>query len=144
MMKCGEDGLPVVAQTASGLGVRIKLDEGTGDIPVDGAGEVSPGTGGMSVRPSINSIPPQMLPKRLKEAFPDLFPEARGNSTYCVWSMGEGLFETSSLTDNLDLRLDPDEDDHGFVEPSSQMSFDDYFGAVVATRQQWYVDEDIS
>jgi hypothetical protein len=56
--------------------------------------------------------------------------------------MGEGPFEAGPVASHLQLRLDPKNDRHGFVEPAARMSLDDYQDALGATQAQWSIDEE--
>ena len=115
------------------LGVRLPTD-----IEPDAQGNVSPGTGGMSVAPSLRLLPLHRVPKRLA----GLVRKARGPNTFCVWSMGDGAFGAGKVTDDLALRLDPVHPKrHGFVEPAREMSFDAYEAELQATRLRWQLDE---
>lgn len=70
-MKKSEDGLPTVEQTASGLGVRPGID-----IDLDVQGNVEVNGKGMSVAPTLRSMPLLRIPKRLR----DKVPGARGSN----------------------------------------------------------------
>jgi hypothetical protein len=52
-MHAADDGEPLVHPSAKGLGVRLGID-----LDADENGNVAPEGLGMSVRPSIDSIPP--------------------------------------------------------------------------------------
>jgi len=92
----------------------------------------------MSVSPSVETLPPHRLPRRLQKKYPERFPEASApNAVYC-WSMGEGGFVPGFVADHLRLRLDPEAPErHGFVEPEGRMKVEDYEAALGATRNQW-------
>jgi hypothetical protein len=87
-----EHGVPAIGRGASLLGVRIG-SRPEDDIAPDNEGFVGPGAGGMSVVPSVGALPPHRLPRRLRQIFPDRFPEASGSNALHCWSMGEGPFE---------------------------------------------------
>lgn len=119
------------------LGVRIPPDP-YADVQPDASGMVLPGTGGMSVSPSLAALPDSRIPKR----FRPLIPRARGSNDRKVWSMGEGSFAAGSLTSDLCLRPDPAAPSkHGFIEPQSAVSLAEYEAALGATRDLWIVDE---
>jgi RHS repeat-associated protein len=111
-MKVGDDGLPVVGESATTLGARVPRD-----IVPDEAGMVAPETGGMSVTPSGGTLPAM---------------GGRNVRTFCI-SCGE-------LGPNLRFRADPmNPVNHGFVEPATRMSIEAYQEAVRQTRPFWRV-----
>ncbi len=55
--------------------------------------------------------------------------------------MGAGLFQAGAVTSELDLRLDPQNTLHGFVEPSRTMSKLQYDQSLADTWDQWEIDE---
>src|SRR5579859_3366185 len=82
---------PMVGRGAVLLGVRVGSSEND-DVSPDGEGYVHPGHGGMSVSPNVEILPPHRLPRRLREKYPDRFPEATSpNNVHCWW-MGNGGF----------------------------------------------------
>lgn len=120
-MRVEGDGLPLVGNTARTLGARPGAD--TGDIPVGAAGVVETETGGMSVSPP----PPENLVYFRRPV------EYGGTGKDPVWEL-----ETDELPEELAYRPDPvNPEGHGFIEPSRQMSFDDYQQALHATRRLW-------
>jgi hypothetical protein len=117
-MKRSEDGLPKPGSSARTLGVRANID-----IPVDEDDYVRPEMGGMSVSPP----PPDNLPYFRRP------PEFGGTAKDLIW-----VLETDNLPSGLSYRPDPaNPEGHGFVEPSSPMSFEDYQGALRGTRALW-------
>src|SRR5262249_21294973 len=97
-----------------------------------------PAMGGMSVAPSIDTLPTHRVPRRLKELHPDRFPDASGPNQLHCWSLGEGAFDAGQVADRLSLRADPDDPGrHGFIEPDDTMQLADYEAALAATRDQW-------
>lgn len=118
------------------LGVVVGSGE-RDDIP-EKAGKVMPGTGGMSVSPSLDTIPTHRLPKRLKNKYPTRFPDATGSNRLHCWSLGDGEFAAGPLADGLVLRLDPDAPlEHGFVEPVEEVETGVYMAALEATGSSW-------
>jgi len=111
------DGRPLVVPTARGLGVRFEAD-----IPVDEAGQVQPGTGGMSVAEES----PQSLPSHRRPA------SHGGTGLDPVWMIAE-----EDLTEALIYRLDEPPPGHGMVEPAWEMSFEDFEIALAETRDLW-------
>jgi hypothetical protein len=130
VMKEAKDGKPVVGRTGTSLGVRIPLD-----IKPDENGDVSPNTGGMSVSPSLYTLPPLFVPVRLHA----LVPKARGSNHLRVWKMGAGPFDRSPVAPGLELR--PDSRKHGTIQPDQLMTLLAYEDALAATRDQWVIDE---
>jgi hypothetical protein len=126
---------PMLGASASTLGIRPQVD-----IHPDNAGRVHPQTGGLSVSPSLSTIPLRFLPRRLHES--GVQPGSFGSNSVSVWDMGEGAFETGAVSEQLNLRPDPaNPTRHGFVEPATTMLLDEYADAVSATRDLWTVDE---
>jgi len=128
---------PLLGETASALGVRVPRDIVPGADNV-----VSPDSNGMSVTPSIAALirmPARMVPVRLKP----FVPGAAGNDDLFAWSMGQGKWAENGepLAPGLQLRPDPTDDQHGFVEPNVAMLLDEYRAAIAATRNLWQVDE---
>ncbi|MDQ4071014.1 MAG: sugar-binding protein [Actinomycetota bacterium] len=116
-MKRGAAG-PEVGPTARTLGARPGVD-----IPVDAAGRVKPGTGGMSVSPGS----PHNLPSHRRPA------ELGGTGKDPVWCTG-----TCTLPEGLTYRPDPkNPSGHGFVEPSRPMTFNEYQQLLESTRKLW-------
>jgi hypothetical protein len=112
------DGRPRIAPTARTLGVRPDID-----IPVDGRGFVEPGFGGMSVSPGS----PLNLPAHRRPS------EHGGTGKDPVWELAEDV-----LPGSLVYRSDDDmPDTHGFVEPASEMTLEDYELALAETRDLW-------
>jgi len=125
-----EGDRPKVGPSARTLGVRVP-----GDIAAPG-GQVSPGTGGMSVAPAWRDLPPWRIPKRLIH----LAPSAAGKGEDACWRMGDGPFEASAVSEGLALR--PDKPKHGVIEPAVPMTLDGYQTTLAATQDLWRIDED--
>lgn len=132
VMLKGADNKPVTGDQACMLGVRIPTD-----IAPDSASNVHPATGGMSVSPSIWTIPVHRVPIRLK----NLITGARGKNEHSVWSMGQSAFVAGRITKELALR--PENDRHGLVEPSVVMSIQKYQAALASTKNNLSEDESI-
>lgn len=124
------NGLPHIAATARSLGVRVPAD-----IAPDEAGDVHPGSRGMSVAPDLVSLPLHRIPKRLAH----LRLGAVGPDTNVVWSHGEGPFLAGPVAPNL--APVPDKPDHGVVGPDATMRLSDYEAALAATQPGWRRDE---
>ena len=131
-MKRDEDGKPKVGPRRSALGVKPGSPPG-GDIPVDADGRIVPRTGGMSVAPTWQDLPPSRIPKRLKP----IFDKACGSNGYACWFMGSGPFEDGAISE--DLSLHADKKYHGMVEPAVVTEFDEFQAAIAATRDHWQV-----
>jgi hypothetical protein len=111
------DGRPLVFPAARGLGVRAEVD-----IPVDDYGNVQPGVGGMSVAcRSPESLPQHRRPSSLG-----------GSGLDPVWELGE-----TDLSAALIFRLEEPPPDHGLIEPTWEMSFEDLQDALAETRDAW-------
>jgi hypothetical protein len=130
-----QEGKPLIANTARGLGVRIG-ESPEDDIPVDASGIVRPGNGGMSVAPSWRELEVHRIPKRLKHIVSD----ARGSNRDACWRMGAGVFDNGAVAVRLTLRKDSDQ--HGYVEPADAMTATDYVAALANTRDEWIIDEE--
>ncbi len=125
-------GQPMIGDSATTLGVRVPTD-----IVPDATDDVHPGTGGMSVSPSLWDVPIHRVPTRLRH----LVPDAHGTDSLFVWRLGSGPFVQTAVAPGLQLRLDPANSRHGFVEPEAAMSVDIYRDALTATQEQWIIDE---
>ena len=127
-----DKGKPAIGASATTLGVRVPTD-----IAPDAAGHIHPGTGGMSVSPSLADLPPHRIPRRLRH----LVPDASGKDELRVWSVGNGPFVAGAVATGLKLRPDPRDPGHGFVEPDVVMALGDYQDALGRTQHHWSVDE---
>jgi hypothetical protein len=128
---------PRVGSQASTLGVRV-APATKPDIPVDAAGLVHPGTGGMSVAPEWRLLPDHRIPRRLQAKCS----RATGNDKFHCWRMGEGPFLPEPVSPELALR--PDRGalvTHGVVEPIREMGLAEFQAALEATSEQWVIDE---
>lgn len=121
---------PLVAPTARGLGVR----PGT-DIMISNSGDVSLGTGGMSVAPDWKLLPPWRIPRRLAH----IVPQARGRNEDACWRLG--YYEIVSGLVGKQLQLVSDGATHGVIEPAFDMPFDSYQAALASTKDEWIIDE---
>jgi hypothetical protein len=121
---------PLVAPTARGLGVRRGVD-----IAVDDSGNVSPGSGGMSVAPDWKLLPPWRIPRRLSH----IVPQASGRNDDACWRFGENGFITEPIGEHL--RFVPDRPTHGVVEPALEMQLSRYEEALADTQHDWQIDE---
>ena len=126
---------PLVGNGATALGVRFEPDPNA-DIVTDGAGKVNPDSGGMSVAPSLESLPTHRVPKRLR----DRVEGAIGSNKCFVWRYGAGAFANEAVAEKLKLHVtDPT---HGVVTPSETMPAEEYTDAIARTRDAWEIDED--
>jgi hypothetical protein len=113
---------PSVGPTARQLGARRE-----DDLPVDADGFVEPETGGVSVAPEAA----KRLPIHRRPA------EHGGDGRDPVWKLS-----VNALPDGLRYR--PDEEDpenHGTIEPSRRMTFDEFQEKVAATQPSWTLVE---
>lgn len=126
-----DNGRPLLARSARGLGVRVGSGP-TDDIPLVDGSNVVPGTGGMSVSPRWQDLPYYRIPRRLKLG-------ARGKDEDAIWRLGDGHFLDDRLSEGLSLRVDSQT--HGLVEPSERMLITDYEKHLHATCNDWVIDE---
>jgi|GEM_PF-5033347 len=114
-MRPDEDGFPKLGASLSTLGVRPNKD-----IKVAADGTVHPESGGMSVTPDRwKDVPHPLMPRELGG-------EGR-HPLFCLLA--------SSLPDSLTARIDRTR--HANVEPVEACHFEDFNGAVQATRLGW-------
>jgi len=133
--------MPAIGSTGTSLGIRFpdpEHPEARFDIVPDSSGMVHPNSGGMSVSPSIASLPVHAIPRRLKSHYR----EARGSDTIRIWRIGDGPFADGLVSERLTHRVDPDNAKHGFVEPAILMQAADFVAAIHATREMWTDAED--
>jgi hypothetical protein len=129
-MKIDDDGLPMIEQSASGLGVRPGID-----IDLDARSNVIANGKGMSASPTWRVIPIMRIPKRLRT----IVPGARGsNSTFC-FKTGDGPFHQGPFAAGLELV--PDSPKHGNIAPAQLVPLVQYEGDLAATRSRWQIDE---
>lgn len=124
-----ETGAPTIESSARGLGVRPC------DLKPCTAGLAHPSRGGMSVAPSLETLPPYRVPARLG----DRVVGATGPNGDKVWMLGDAGFATALLAPALTLRVD--KATHGLVEPTEPCPFDDYTHALADTAASWSVGE---
>jgi len=117
-MKISANGLPVVGATARTLGIREGID-----ILVISA-QVKPNTGGMSVSPP----PPYNLPTHRRPA------EFGGTGKDPIWEINLNCLNAFKLQYRPDP-LKPNK--HVFIEPITDMLFEEYQLAIAATLQEW-------
>ncbi|NWJ48690.1 MAG: RHS repeat-associated core domain-containing protein [Chloroflexi bacterium] len=116
-MRMDSNGKPALGDTARTLGARLGSD-----INEDSDNFVQPNTGGVSVSPEDpNNLPSFRRP-----------PEFGGTGKDPVWKIS-----SDKLGDNLLYRQDPDNSQHGFIEPSKKMSFEQYQESIWNTQDSW-------
>lgn len=132
----GDPPRPVLGESATKLGVREK------DLSPDDDGNAQPDKGGVSVVSSIAGLrrriakgrfSPSMVPQRLHDL--GKIPGAMGNNSLHLFRIGDGPFESGPLTEKL--RLEPDVEDHGTIQPAHIMPYDEYKQAIVDTKDLW-------
>jgi hypothetical protein len=123
---------PLVGIGSNELGARVPTD-----IAPDTQGMVRPATGGISVSPSLHTLPAHLVPARLGDRRPD----ARGKDSLAVWSMGSGSFAAGQVAPDLGLRIDRHKATHGFVEPIQPTKLADYQESLARTKNDWSIDE---
>ncbi len=121
-MRKADDGLPRVANNATGLGARVPKD-------IDEVGGmVAVGEKGMSVNPTVEDVPLNFLPERID-------PAGWGDHKNAVFRHGDGLFVQSPFAEGLELL--PDGPTHGVVRPVISVTLEQYRENLVATRPNW-------
>lgn len=137
-----KDGHPETGESASHLGVRVPAGPGGAaapdrvDIHPDAQGFVAPGEG-MSVAPDWTKLPLHRVPMRFLASVPG----ARGSDRLRVWTHGEGPFIRSMVAQGLRLR--PDREDHGVVEPAARVQLRVYVEDLHRTASSWtLIDEE--
>ena len=109
-----EKGEPKVGDSARTLGVRPNRD-----IPVDTNGNVHPNTGGVSVSPSPQDLPPHRKPI-----------EFGGTGKDPVWKL-----DVADLGN--DLQHVPDKPGHGTIQPKQSMPLSKYQTALANLKSKW-------
>lgn len=117
---------PRIGNSASSLGVRVGRDT----FP-DQDGNVGPDSGGMSVAPTLESLPPMFVPRRLESQVP----AADGPKNVVCWVMGEGPFEDGPVTEDLILKVDGPT--HGELLAARLMTLKDYQTSIARTQGVW-------
>lgn len=136
-----EEGKPATGNGPAMLGVRSK-DVGVDEDATETA-QISPGMGGMSVAGCVRTLFVSLLPKRFETIDPERFRGARASNSQKVWVRGDGLYESSPVTSDLDLLIDDRSEPpgHGSVEPNRPMPLSGYQASLAVTREEWEVDE---
>ncbi len=125
-MTTAADGLPVIARSTRGLGVRTPAEVPPGVQPdvteVDPSDIIQPGTGGMSCAPDH----PINLARHRRP------PQLGGVGKDPVWEIDESALGPL-------LRFDPDHPGatHGVAGPAAPMTLAEYEAALAATRARW-------
>jgi hypothetical protein len=131
----GDSARPQVGTTRRLLGAKLPPD---GDLTPDAQGNVGPTCHGMSVAPSLRTLPAHRCPGRLRH----LRPGASGNDRDRVFRFGEGTFVARPVAPGL--WLCPDKvptPEHGVVEPDAVMPATEYHARLAATKPSWVLDE---
>lgn len=139
IMKSDPDGLPNVAPSPNGLGVRsMGGPSPKPDISVDQHGRVFAGAEGMSVNTNWRHAPLHRIPARLRS----IKSGARGSEAHACFRHGSGAFTRGPVAEGL--KLEPDDvpnPTHGVVTPASSISIAEYEAHLAATRPDWEKDE---
>ena len=122
-MEPGSGGQPFVGRSTRRLGVRVPED-----IAPNAAGEVRPGTGGMSVAPgTMWNLPNHRRPRSMLNG-----------STGPAGDRVHAIDPSELMKQPLDVRPHPPGSArHANVEPSMQMSLRTYEDALARTRPSW-------
>jgi hypothetical protein len=121
---------PKVGTESCCLGVRPK------EIDVDPDGMTEPGRRkGMSVSPSIDAIPPLLVPPQ----YANIVEGPGGKKSHRVWTMGQGEFMDGPFA--AGLRLCCTSHRHGVAEPECRMHHEEYAQALANTQTDWRVIE---
>ena len=136
MKRDDESGGPLTGFGRDRLSVRTPRD-----IEPDEAGIVQPGKGAMSVGATLRAVLQRLPPWAIPERFSYLAPDASGRNNTWIWRMGEGAFLATAVSQDLLLRLDGLDSDHGCVEPGEPMSIEQYQAALADTQPQWSIEE---
>ena len=131
---------PAIGRSARMLGIRPP--PGGNDVHPDDRGNVGPICEGMSVAPSVATLPHHRCPPRLRH----LHPGAEGKDADRVFAMGEGPFQAGIVASGL--KLCPDKPnptsgiiEHGVVEPDAETPLTDYERRLAETQGTWRIDE---
>ena len=136
MKSDGNPPLPIIGDSAKYLCVREV------DLPHDSDGNAVPDRGGLSVVSSMRGLririqkgkfPPTMVPRRLGEN--GTLPGAIGPNDIVVFALGNGAFENGLIADNL--KLVPDVNHHGAIQPDRLMPYEQYRASIHQTRDLW-------
>ena len=135
------EGKPATGNGPAMLGVRSK-DLGLGEDAPD-AVQITPGMGGMSVAGCLWTLSATLLPKDFEKRDPKRFRGARANKNQKVWVRGDGPYESSPVTKDLDLLIEDRSEPpgHGSIEPNWPMLLGEYRGSLAVTQDEWQVDE---
>jgi len=125
---------PAIGASRRSLGVVVP-PQANPDLPVDDDGDVSPGTGGMSVVPDWRLLRYYRIPRRLVH----IIPEASGKDTDACWRLGSLAFFDGIVGVRLQLRIGSPE--HGTIEPVHVVSVERFQDDLAATCDQWIIDE---
>lgn len=126
------DGRPAVGESRIRLGVRVPPNRHPDIVPDEG--NVKPGQGGMSVMPDAKPRIPSLVPMRLRAVHPRYAGGTVPGNVY-IFCTGLGEFVDGVLTERLKVRVNSET--HGCVEPSAEMTLDNYCEALADTRDQW-------
>ncbi len=120
------DGMPLRGQSATTLGIR------QGDFDIDTVTSMVAKNGkGTSVSPSCGQLPQPLRPTK--------FPGGLGGKNLFCFKLGSGPWQSGFVVRGLDLYPDPNDPDHGMLQPEETMSLEDLEIAMEATRSNWQI-----
>ena len=125
-MKLHKDGMPLRGQSATTLGIRpsdFDIDPVTTMVAKNGKGT--------SVSPSCGQLPQSLRPRK--------FPGGLGGKNLLCFKLGTGPWQAGIVSLGLDLFLDPNDRDHGFLTPVESMLLKNLEDAIEATRPHWQI-----
>ena len=134
MMSRGDADTPLMGRSGRRLGVRVPPDPHP-DITPDEHGNIGPGMGGMSVSPSVATLPRHRVPVRLKH----LRSDATGDDRDACFRLGDVEFKNGRISEDLVLRMTSAT--HAVMEPIRTMTLGEYEAALEATQKDWVIDE---
>ena len=117
--------VPMVGEKFGTLGVRQH------EVEADPEGNVAPGKKGMSVSPSVETLPFAMVPSR----YAAYVEGAAGDDAFRVWEMGEGPFRAGPVNEMLSLECTSAT--HGVICPRRSMPLQVFKESLAATQRHW-------
>jgi hypothetical protein len=120
------DGMPLRGQSATTLGIRKS------DFDIDPVTTIVAKNGkGTSASPSCGQLPQSLRPKKFSGGL-------GGKNLFC-FKLGTGPWGPGLVAPGLDLVPDPNDPDHGMMQPEVPMPLVDLEAAIEATRPNWQI-----